>query len=378
MRTIKWLAVWSWLIGTISSVFGTSYYFTKFGTPVVADDRILFAGPGWESHRVICISKLDGKKLWEISDSTNTLHPAFAFDQQVVITASSRIEQLNPKDGSRKTLFETGYSRPLLRPSTADILYCAGESSGSQKLKQINARTWTPIWEIAGIERIIAEGEKTLLCGWQIRKPLGKDSFQITASGYAGIVKSSGKESWRQTMPSATWQHGVAVKEWFVVSLGDEVLCMRQENGQILKRVKSPAGQPGVSLANRGDHVVVWSCADRASFSFAGRVYQLSVPELDEFALFSTDFFPLSHAIFGDVVVGRSGGRVDAYSLTDGKKLWRDGQWNWSGVFDGAIYFSEQEPDGKHASVNRIHIKTGEREKLYEELLRDPRQEDLK
>jgi len=168
-------------------------------------------------------------------------------------------------------------------------------------------------------------------------------------------------------VPSTIWLNGVAVKEWFVVSLGDKVLCMRQENGQILKRAKSPAGEPGVSLANREDHVVVWSSAERAAF--AGRVYKLSVPELDELALFSTDFFPLSHAIFGDVVVGRSGGRVDAYSLTDGKKLWRDGQWNWSGVFDGAIYFSEQEPDGKHASVNRIHIKTGEREKLYEELL---------
>ena len=369
MRTIKLLAVCSWLVGAISTVFGTSYYFTKFGTPIVADDRIIFAGPGWESHRVICISKLGGKKLWEISDSTNTLHPAFAFNQQVVVTASSRMEQLNPKDGSRKTLFETGYSRPSLRPFTADILYCSGESSGSLKLKQINARTWTPKWEIAGIERIIAEGEKTLLCEWQIRKPLGKGTFQITAAGYAGIVASSGKESWRQTVPSATWLHGVAVKEWFVVSLGDEVLCMRQENGQILKRANSQAGKPGVSLANRDDHVVVWSCADRASF--AGRVYKLSVPELDEFTLFSTDFFPLSHAIFGDVVVGRSGGRVDAYSLTDGKKLWRGGQWNWSGVFDGAIYFSEQEPDGKHTSVNRIDIKTGEREKLFEELLPD-------
>ncbi len=99
-------------------------------------------------------------------------------------------------------------------------------------------------------------------------------------------------------------------------------------------------------------------------------MFKLSVPELNEAALFPTDIIPEARAaILGDVLVGRGIGRVDAYDLADGKKLWKGGQWNFNGAHDKYIFFSQQESDGKHTSINRIHFETGNREKLYEELL---------
>jgi hypothetical protein len=102
---------------------------------------------------------------------------------------------------------------------------------------------------------------------------------------------------------------------------------------------------------------------------FTGRVYALSVPQLMESALFTTDFFPTSHEILNDAAVGWSIGRIDTYDMVSGKKLWGGGQWNWHGTENGSIYFSERDPDGNHTSINRINIRTGARQKLYLEEL---------
>jgi hypothetical protein len=45
----------------------TSIYFPKFGTPIIAGDRIVFSGPGMQPRRLICIEAQGGKKLWDIT-----------------------------------------------------------------------------------------------------------------------------------------------------------------------------------------------------------------------------------------------------------------------------------------------------------------------
>src|SRR5262249_25692866 len=89
----------------------TSDYFPKFGTPIVIGDRIIFAGPGWESQRVICITAEKGDKLWQISDPHQKLHPACAVDGRLLMTVEGNIESVNPTNGERALLVGTGLTR---------------------------------------------------------------------------------------------------------------------------------------------------------------------------------------------------------------------------------------------------------------------------
>src|SRR5437016_1998341 len=85
-----------------ASAPATSYYFPKFGVPILVNDRLIFSGPGWESQRVICISAETGRKLWEISDLAKKLHPACAFEGQLILTAEGDVESLSPTNGTRR------------------------------------------------------------------------------------------------------------------------------------------------------------------------------------------------------------------------------------------------------------------------------------
>src|SRR6266545_920511 len=234
MRTIRSFRVIACIVGVGSNALGTSYYFPKFGTPIFVGDKIVFAGPGWKSHRVICIAVKDGKKVWEISDPAHVLQPALAFDGRVIITAGSDIEALRPQDGSRQILLHTGYQQLSLQHFAGDALFCAGESNDSLKLAQINTNTWQRTWEATGVERVIAEGKETLICEWQSRRRVEAGVFRLTGEAYVGLSKSSGREQWRLGTPLAVWLTAAAVDDCFVVSLEDSVLCLQQRDGKVL------------------------------------------------------------------------------------------------------------------------------------------------
>jgi hypothetical protein len=346
----------------------TSYYFPKFGTPILVGDRLIFAGPGWESQRLICINAGTGEKQWEISNPANKPHPACAVDGRLILTVGGYVESLNPTNGERKVVLKTGLDRCHIREGTSKRLYVSGDRGATPVITAVDPTTWKTLWERPGVSRVLAEGSGVLLCEWETRKPMGSGAFQLLGDGFAGISKSSGKELWRLKGPSASWIHGVAVSNYFVLSLGDSIACVRQGDGSICKKIKVSEYGPGVSLVENAGRAVVWSQGG-ARMNFTGRVYALSVPEMTESELFKTDFFPTSHEILNDAAVGWSIGRIDTYDMVSGKKLWGGGQWNWHGATNGCIYFSQRDPDAKHTSINRIDIRTGALHQLYSEEL---------
>ncbi len=346
----------------------TSYYFPKFGTPILVNESLIFAGPGWESQRLVCINAESGQKLWEISDPTKKLHPTCAFGGELIMTVDGDIEGLSPTNGERRLLLRTGFDRCFIREGSNTRLYVSGDRGATPVITAIDPTTWKTVWERPGLSRVLAEGESVLLCEWETKKPMGKGAYQLLGDGFAGVSMASGKELWRLNVPSASWIHGVAASNYFVLSLGDSVASVRQRDGAIVKKTKVSDLGPGVSLAEKAGRVIVWSQAG-GRMDFTGRVYALAVPDLTESELFKTDFFPTSHEIVNDAAIGWSIGRIDTYDMLSGKKLWGGGQWNWHGTANGCIYFSQRDPDGKHTSIDRIDIRTGARRTLYTEEL---------
>ena len=96
-----------------------------------------------------------------------------------------------------------------------------------------------------------------------------------------------------------------------------------------------------------------------------------SAPELEEGLRFEVEHGAESCCVYADVVIGDSGRNVSAYNLTTKEKLWlcEGTGWGWNGVNDGYIYFSTAAAGLADTSVNRIEVKTGRLERLYEEKL---------
>jgi len=98
-------------------------------------------------------------------------------------------------------------------------------------------------------------------------------------------------------------------------------------------------------------------------------VYSLSIPDFHKSTALHPDWYSAVSSIYGDVLIGKTIGRVDTYNIRTGKKLWEGSQWDWNGIYDGWIYFSAMDADGEHTSVNKIRVDSGERALVYREPL---------
>jgi hypothetical protein len=155
----------------------------------------------------------------------------------------------------------------------------------------------------------------------------------------------------------------------FVVVLRGAIHCFLQNTGEVVGKFQIVDGSwRCISLAARDNDVLAW--AKKGEEDAAGHVvFSLSVPKLERRDLLEPDWYSAVTYAHGDIIIGTTIGRVDTYHIPSGKKIWEGGQWWWDGVHDGFIYFSATEPDGKHTSVNRIEVKTGNACKIYEEEL---------
>jgi hypothetical protein len=369
-RTKRIVSALTVLMVAILTAHGTSYYFPKFGTPIVAEEHLVFSGPGWEPHRIICISRETAKKTWQIEDEEALLQPWFVMAGDVVITKGADIYSCNVKSGKIEPLYSTGYERCGLSAHDLPLVLIGGEKENVDLLSLVDLRRAKKRWEVQNLRHIVAQGNGVLLCQYSERKVNASGSYSLINQKLIAISELDGRALWTYSQPrECRGVQGVAIGDYFVIGLAGTLHCLNQKTGAAVKTHKIHDGPyASVSLAVRDDSLLAWTQEGHDLFS-GHVVFSVSVPDLVQSELTKTDWYSAVSYTYGDIVIGRTVGRIDTYNVKTGEKLWQGGQWNWEGVHDGWIYFSTMETNRTHASVNRIEVTTGRREKLYEEHL---------
>ena len=367
MRLISVLAVFT--VATLTA-YGTSYYFPKFGTPIVTEKHIVFSGPGWEPHRIICITRETGTKTWEIQDEEAVLQPWFMMAGSLIITKGADVFSYNLKNGKTEPLYSTGYERCALSVNELPLVMIGGERENVEFLSLVDLRRAKKKWEVRNTRHIVAQGNGVFLCQYSERHAHASGGYSHINQKLMAISEHNGEVLWDYPQPKECWRaEGVAIGHHFVVDLAGTLHCLDQKTGAAVKTLQiQESPYASVSLAERDGAVLVWTQEGRDVFS-GHVVFSVSVPDLVKSELTKTDWYSAVSHTHGDIVIGMTVGRMNTYNVKTGEKLWQGGQWNWDGIHDGWIYFSTMENNGTHTSVNMIEVTTGKRKKLYEELL---------
>jgi hypothetical protein len=339
----------------------------KFGTPVVTKDHILFAGPGSRPHRLICIPRAGGDKVWEIQDSAEALNPFFEMDDQVIITKGTKIFSCSLKDGSTNLLFDTCFKYCWLAPGDSPFVKVRGIKGSREALALVNLREKSQIWEITNLDHVVAESTNFIL--FRLSDVTNNAGRRLTAiSKTTGEVQSHYPVPYPTTPgPSSGVFTGATSGDYFVVDFGYTVHCIEQKSGKTVQEHKMEGFRfPFAPPVARGDSVVVWD-HEGANFLSGNVLYSLNVPNLERLEIAIMDGNPMPFEIFGDFLVGKT--FPLAHDLKAKRRIWFGGDWNCSGVHDGFIYFSVMDEDGKNTSINKIEVGTGKKTLLYREAL---------
>lgn len=368
---------------TAQSCKATSYYFPKFGTPIVSDHHIVFAGAGLQSDRLICISRSKGEKLWEVEDKGHILKPWFIMDEKLVVTKDSDIYQCDFSSGDLKLMYKSGFTKCGLEYLESMHVLLRGEKDDVDFLCCVDLKQSKELWRVSGVHSTIARSPKILCVQKATRKKTSVDTYTLTDVQICGLRVDDGKICWTQKDSyNSLFPEGVTRKEYFVVELSGAVKCYRQKDGTVLNSIIFGRTR-GVSICPYKSDVLAWIQVhfkvppvdkfsyDESLFKKLNRhvIYSLSVPELEKREVFKPDWFASTARTYDDIIIGNTVGKIFAYDITTGKKIWEGGQWNWSGIHDSYIYYSKHEHNGDSTTINQINVTTGERKKLYEELL---------
>jgi len=358
----------------IISASGTSYYFPKFGRPIVSDSSIVFTEPGWTPHRVISIDRVSGEKNWEISDSKAVLEVWIAPNDdngnRYVITKGNDVFFCDPADGSTTPAYQAELERCSVSEYRDSLVFVGGAKNDVDWLQLVDLKTGKKIWEVPEVQYVSSSEGGMIICQRSTRKVTKEDgSYQRVNRRLTALSDGDGKILWEHQCPKLySYASSMHVGSHLLVEDAGTLHCYEQESGELLKSVNvEEDGYRTVSLCRDGERIVAW--VRGADVFSEGTVYEISVPKLTKRRLIDTDWYAATSRIVGDVVVGQTVGRMDAYNLKTGEKVWRGRQWNWQGVHEGCMFYSVMSKDGKHADLKRIRVETGERKLLYREVL---------
>lgn len=357
-----------------------TYRYPKFGKPVVAKEHLVFCGPklGLDgANRLVCIARRDGKKVWDLEDDEQLLSPWLAMDDVVVITKGTDILSCRLKDKKTRLLYAPGFDecRSII-PCGLPRVLLSGKKDEKGYLSLVDLKDGVKQWEIEAFNHVIAEGREVLLCArhpWDFYKWESGALVKQHRLILTGVSKKDGAILWQYPAPEElTSAEGVAIGAYFVVKLGKKLIALDQNRGTIAANV--PWRIEGVitgCLCAHGDSVLLWSSNFNVQSASA-----FTVPELVKTTLMKPDHYAARACVYKDTLIGTTVYQANAYSLSSGERRWKGSQWEWEGVHDGLIYFSEMETDGKYTSVQSIEVDSGKRRVLYRELLPEKMQWD--
>jgi hypothetical protein len=314
----------------------TTYWVPRCGSPVLVGDKLVFAEPGREPHRLICIGKKDGKKVWETTDVHNLLRVWFAVSNQCIVTVGNDVEKCDPATGQLALLHRTGYEGAVwLRNLQDGNLLVGGETNNVDYLACLDSRFWQRVWERPRITRTVALGQDALLCGEASRKTATNGSYSPIGERWVALSKQDGKLLWS----CPPFANATAISNYFLAYLKDTITCLNQRDGETVKEFRiqqQPYAQ--ASLTSKDQQLLV-------------RTFQSE---------FDTNYHP-KYVFFSLAVPGlqwRKLTEIEWNSALEAENDVRD---------DDYAYSASIAPQWDITSITRTETKTGKREDLYQE-----------
>ena len=346
------------------------YYSKAFGTPIVTGQYLIFSDPEPKPHRIVCVTRNKGEKIWEVKDDRSVLHPWFMLEGNLVVTKGGDVFQCNIQYGALSLLYKTGYARCDLTAYALPLVLIRGEKENADYLSLVDLRESRKKWEKYRMRRVIAQGHAVMLCLSSERQYNSDGSYSDVNQKIVAISSTDGKELWRRHQSAVRWDvEGVAISEYFVVNVAGTIRSYEQKTGNCIKTLRLQ-GEPwqAVCLAIQNRSVLVRTQEGASSFAVEV-VYALGVPDLNKTELTMADWRSAVCTTSGDTVIDSTDGVTEGYDRNTGRKIWRGEPRDWNGIHDGWIYYSTTEANGTHRSVNKIEVSTGRRVKIYEEVI---------
>ena len=319
---------------SLDEAHATRFVAPQFGRPVLVGDNLVFAAPGREPHRLICIAKEGGKKLWEITDVKQRLQPWLVLSNQLVVTTGGDINDCDPASGKLTLRHRTGYERGVsLKDQQDGHVLAQGEKDQVDYLSCVDVGSWRAAWQVPRITLVVAPGQEVLLCEQGTRRTAEDGSYSLADQRWVALSRLDGRVLWS----CPVFAQGAAIDRYFLVYLKDTICCLKQRDGTIAKQFRiyqTPYAQ--ASFACKDQQLLVSTFEFSSDYQPKRTFFSLSVPGLEWHKLTESDW--------------NSAFEVQ-YDVRD----------------ENYIYSSSIEPDGSNTTINRTEIKTGKREELYRE-----------
>jgi hypothetical protein len=324
----------TFLLVSPGNATATRYRVPGFGAPVLAGEKIVFAAPGVQPHRLICISKTSGDKLWEVTNPALGLQPWFAVGDQLIVTVGVDVYGCDLNSGKLKPLYRTGSKGDVyLTGRQEGSVLVQGETNDVDFLACVNTGSWRTVWKRALITRIEAASPRVLLCEQANRNPAKEGGYTLANQRWVALSREDGKLLW-SCSPCAT---SATVGDYFLIYLKDTISCLKQADGAPGKRFKIPQKPySGMSLAENNQRLLVNILdTDTTPMTHVHVLFSLSVPSLE----------------LGQLAQAEWESVVRAQRTHD----------------EDYEYFSFTTPDWHNTSIVRTEFRTGSRQQLYEE-----------
>jgi outer membrane protein assembly factor BamB len=350
-----------------STAYSWSIIYPKFGTPLVTPDKIIFSEA--DGHRILCISRNTGEDLWDIKDTDAALNPCFILENKLIFTKNADIYACELVSGQSDALYQTGYDSCGLGQNSNHTVFIRGEKDDVDYFSLVDLEQKNELWKSPNITSVLTKDNGIALCKYAERE-YKDDGYTYINSKLVAISVSTGQVLWTYPLPNGGWLvDAVSVNDTFIVGESGMIHCVNQQSGSIINSYKmSDESSHPTSLVGNKNRVIVWTREGNDVFS-GHVIYSLSVPSLDEIDFFEPDWYSSTTFVYDDIIIGGTLYRTEAYNLNSGEKVWSGGQWRWNGEFDGFLFFSRSDHDGKHTCIEKINIKTGERTEIYRALL---------
>jgi len=316
-------------------------YAPQFGTPFIVGSSLIFAAPDgspFHTHRLICISKRDGKRIWEKIDEKEQMRPCFVLNRQLIVVVGNDVETCDPDSGELKLVYRTGFEQDVYARDQQDgTVFVGGARSNLDYLTLVDCETWRALWEVPRICLIRANGQDVVLCEQATRvaaHAFGGGGYSLTDVSWVALSKRDGEVLWH----CAPLKDAAAVGHYFLVSSEDTIQCLNERDGTNLNQFKFQPEPLGiVSLATRNQELLVGLIGlPLVAIHSNSDYFTLSVPELKEGKLSKDEW---------------QRARVEGLTVKD----------------DAYVYYSSIAADWLTTSMNRRDIKTGMSVELYRE-----------
>jgi hypothetical protein len=315
-------------------------YVPEFTTPFLVGDKVIFGAPefpGHSTHRLICIEKGDGKKLWEKTEETAKMRAWFVMNGQLILTIGNDIQNCDPETGKCRLLYRTGYDKDVyIREQEGDLLLVEGPRNNVDYLSLVDRKSWRKIWEVSRISGVVARGKDTLLCMQGDRHSEPGGGYSLRNQRSVALSVSDGTISWSH--PGPQFVEAAAVSNYFLVYANGSIQCLNQSDGTLVRRSnwKQESVVPAQMLARDQKLLVKILQFDAVSIKPKNVLFTLSVPDLKQGEL----------------------------SEDEWKKAWGE---KFEVKDDVSLFYSSISSDWKTNSVCREVIKTGKVTELYQE-----------